>query len=188
MSGSLLRPFVAFLLSTVVLKSVVVEGAPQASDPQTVPSLAAVKGQIPAGEVIYVTDVSGATIRGKLAEITDAAVEVRGSGGVRNVGAADVRRIQWEKQDSLLTGVLIGAAIGSIHGIYWLIADPNECTGLCAEDYVAIGVGALVGGLIDRAIRKKVTVYDSPFRKTTKVTISPFLTRDRQGLQLALRF
>jgi hypothetical protein len=185
-TGSLLRTFVVFVLSTIVLNAVAVEASAQAPDPQT--SLAAVNGQIPPGEVIYVTDVTGATIRGKLAEITNDAVKVRVSATVRNVRAADVSRIQWEKQDSPLTGVLIGAGIGAIHGIYWLVADPNECTGLCAEDYVAIGVGALVGGLIDRAIKKKVTAYDTAEQKSRKVTISPFLIRDRRGLQLALTF
>ncbi len=188
MTGSILRTFVVFLLSTVVLKSVAVEASTQASEPQTASSLAALNGQIPAGEVIYVTDVSGATIRGKLAEITTDTVRVRVSDTDRNVRAEDVSRIQWQKRDSPFTGVLIGAGIGAIHGIYWLVADPNECTGLCAEDYVAIGVGALVGGLIDRAIKKKVTVYDKTQRKSTTVTISPFLIRDRHGLQLALTF
>ena len=63
--------------------------------------------------------------------------------------------------DSLLNGILIGAGVGAIPGIYWLVADPNECTGLCAEDYAAIGVGAVVGGLIDRAITRKVTVHEA---------------------------
>jgi len=83
---------------------------------------------------------------------------------------------------------LIGSAIGAIPGIYWLIADPNECTGLCPEDYVAIGVGAIVGGLIDRAIKKKVTVYDSASRRSTKLTVSPILVRERKGLQVAVTF
>ena len=83
---------------------------------------------------------------------------------------------------------MIGGAVGAVHGIYWLIADPNECTGLCAEDYVAIGVGALVGGLIDRAIKKKVTVYEASSRKSTKVDISPLLVGDRRGLQVAVTF
>jgi hypothetical protein len=184
---SLLRTFVVFVLS-IVLRSVVVEASTQDSDPQRAPSLASVKKKIPAGEVVYLTDVSGATIRGKLTAITDDAVKIRVSGSLRTVRADDVSRIQWEKRDSSLTGVLIGAGVGAIHGIYWLVADPNECTGLCAEDYVAIGVGALVGGLIDRAIKKKVTVYDTALRKNTTVTISPFLIRDRRGLRLALTF
>jgi hypothetical protein len=185
-TGSLLRTFVVSVLSTIVLNAVAVEASAQPSDPQT--SLAAIKGQIPAGEVIYVTDITGATIRGKLAAITDESVEVHISATVRKLRAEDVSRIQWEKSDSPLTGGLIGAGIGAIHGIYWLVADPNECTGLCAEDYVAIGVGAIVGGLIDRAMKKKVTVYDTALPKKTMVTISPFLIRDRRGLQLGLTF
>src|SRR5262245_8765349 len=92
------------------------------------------------------------------------------------------------QQDSVLNGVLIGAAIGAIPGVYWLIADPNECTGLCPEDYVAIGVGALIGGLIDRAIKKKVTVSQARSPKTTKVTISPLVVRHRRGVQVGLTF
>jgi len=49
-------------------------------------------------------------------------------------------------------------------------------------------VGALVGGLIDRAIKKKVTVYEASSRKSTKVDISPLLVGDRRGLQVAVTF
>ena len=48
--------------------------------------------------------------------------------------------------DSPLNGILIGAGFGAIPGIYWLVVDPNECTGLCPEDYAAIAVGAVLGG------------------------------------------
>jgi hypothetical protein len=37
-----------------------------------------------------------------------------------------------DRTDAVLNGTLIGAGIGAIPGIYWLIADPNECAGLCA--------------------------------------------------------
>jgi hypothetical protein len=92
--------------------------------------------------------------------------------------------------DSLLNGILIGAGVGAIPGIYWLIADPNECTGLCAEDYAAIGVGALVGGLIDRAITRKVTVNDASASSgsTRHLLIQPVVSRKRSGVQLAVRF
>ena len=48
--------------------------------------------------------------------------------------------------DSLLNGILIGAGVGAIPGIYWLIADPNQCTGLCAKDYAAIASGRWSAG------------------------------------------
>ncbi len=144
--------------------------------------------QIPPGEVVSVTNVAGQTIRGTLVGWSEQAVDVRVKQATERIPAADVRRIEWQQRDSLLNGILIGGATGAVHGIYWLIADPNECTGLCAEDYVAIGVGALVGGLIDRTIKKKVTVYDASPGKTSKVTISPLLIRHRRGVQFALTF
>ena len=92
--------------------------------------------------------------------------------------------------DSLLNGILIGAGVGAIPGIYWLVADPNECTGLCPEDYAAIGVGAVVGGLIDRAITRKVTVNEAgaSSSSTRHLLIRPLVGRKRSGVRLALRF
>lgn len=181
------RTWIAWGLSVVAFQSLADPAWAQAVDQQAAASLAAVKGQVPPAEIVYVTDAAGTTIKGKLIGITDDAVEMRVNQAAKSIRAIDVSRIQWQKQDSPLNGVLIGAAIGAIPGIYWLLADPNECTGLCAEDYVAIGVGALVGGLIDRAIKKKVTVYDTSSRRT-KVTLSPLLMHDRGGLRVALTF
>jgi hypothetical protein len=188
MIQTVVRAVGVVVLATLGLVCATVEAMAQASDQQPARSFSAVKGQIPIGDVIYVTDVAGSTIRGKLAAMTANSLEMQVNGNAQKVGAADVSRIQWQKKDSALTGVVIGAAVGAIPGIYWLIADPNECTGLCAEDYVAIGVGALIGGLIDRAIKKKVTVYDTPARRTTKVGVSPVLLRDRRGLQVGIAF
>lgn len=92
--------------------------------------------------------------------------------------------------DSPLNGILIGAGVGAIPGIYWLIVDPNECTGLCPEDYAAIAVGAVLGGLIDRAVTRKVTVYEAgaSSRSSRRLLIGPLVGRKRSGVQLALRF
>lgn len=166
-------------------------GYAQGADPPSKPAttLAGVATRVPAGDVVYVTDASGATIKGTLAEATDEAVRVSVKSGVRRVMAADVRRVQWQRPDSVLNGALIGAAIGAIPGIYYLIADPNECTGLCAEDYVAIGTGAAVGALVDRAIRRRLTVYAAPPGAGAKsVTIAPFMTRSRRGVRLTVGF
>jgi len=159
----------------------------QGSDQDFARAISVVKGQLQAGEVVYVTVASGTTIKGQLIRITDDAIEMRVNHAAKVIGATDISRIQSERQDSPLNGVLIGAGIGAIPGIYWLLADPNECTGLCAEDYVAIGVGALVGGLIDRAIKTKLTVYVAGSRRT-KVTLAPFLMHDRGGVRVALTF
>jgi hypothetical protein len=154
------------------------------------PSLATMKASVPVGDVVYVTDTTGGTIKGRLAGVTDESVQVRVRTDVRTVPAADVRRIQWQQHDSPLTGVLIGAAIGAVPGIYWLIVDPNECTGMCPEEYAAIGISAVIGGLIDHAIKKKVTVYAAPASggRAKSVLIGPLLTRSRTGVQVAVKF
>jgi hypothetical protein len=153
-------------------------------------SFAAAKALVAPGEVVYVTDTAGTTIKGKLFELTDDAVGVKIKGDVRSVAAAEVRRIQWQQPDSPFTGVLIGAAVGAIPGIYWLVADPNECSGMCPEDYAAMSIGAVIGGVIDHVLRKRVTVYTAgPSSDRPKsVTIGPFVGRDRNGVQVVMKF
>ena len=126
-------------------------------------SVAALKARVPIGSDVHVTDSSGATMKGRLAGVADDMVQVSVGAGVRGVATADVRRIQWQQHDSPFTGVLIGAGIGAIPGIYWLAADPNECAGMCPEEYGFITIGAVVGGLLDHAIKRKVTVYRCGF-------------------------
>ena len=188
MIETVVRAVGVVVLVTLGLVCATVEALAQASEQQPARSFTTLKGQIPIGDLIYVTDAAGSTIRGKLAAITDNSLEMQVNGNSQKAAAADVRLIKWQKKDSALTGVLIGGAIGAIPGIYWLIADPNECTGLCAEDYVAIGVGALIGGLVDRALKKKVTVYDASQPPTKKFFISPILFLDRRGLQVGVAF
>jgi hypothetical protein len=170
--------------------------APAAASSQTVgpppetTSLSAVPARVPAGAIVYVTGAGGGITKGTLVDATDDAVQVSVKGALRRLAAAEVRRIHWRQPDSPLTGVLIGAGIGAIPGIYWLIADPNECTGMCPEEYAFIAIGAAVGGLIDRAITKKVAVYtaDGSRARGKRVTVGPVLTRTRKGVQLAVTF
>jgi len=105
-------------------------------------------------------------------------------------GAASAQPTATEPPDSLLNGILIGAAVGAVPGIYWLVADPNECTGMCAEEYALIGIGALVGGLIDRAITRKATVYstEGPSGRARTVHIGALAMRNRKGVRVAIRF
>lgn len=155
----------------------------------TTSSLATVKARVALGDIVYVTDTSGATFKGRLAELTDDTVRVRLKAEVRTVAAADVRRIQWQKPDSAFTGVLIGGAVGAIPGIYWLVADPNECSGMCPEEYAVVAIGAVVGGIVDHLITRRVTVYSAGSGgRSNSVMINPFVMRDRTGLQVAVTF
>jgi hypothetical protein len=161
-----------------------------AQPPATTSTWAALADRLPVGDHVYVTDTAGTTTAGTLTAVTGDVLELNVGAGIRSLAAADVRRIQSRQADSLLNGILIGAGFGAIPGIYWLIVDPNECTGLCPEDYAAIAVGAVLGGLIDRAVTRKVTVYEAGASgsSTRRLLIGPLVGRKRSGVQLALRF
>lgn len=148
------------------------------------------KDRLAVGDVVYVTDANALTIKGRLATVVDEAIQLYLKADTRTIPAANVRRIQRRQPDSPLTGLFIGAGIGAIPGIYWLVADPNECTGMCPEDYVSIGVGALVGWLIDRSISRKVTVYEAqpPGSRSPAITIGPVISPNRVGAQVAVGF
>ena len=148
------------------------------------------QARIPIGDVLRVTDSTGATTKGKLIDIADDGLSLSVGTGVRRIVAGDIRRVEWKRTDSLLNGLLIGAAIGAVPGLYWLVADPNECTGMCAEEYAFIGIGGVAGGLIDYARSKKAIVYaeGQSTAATRTISIGPFAARGRKGIMLALRF
>ena len=142
------------------------------------------------GDILFVTDTSGVTLKGTLQELKADELHFMVEGMRKRMPLAKVRWIQRQQRDSIWTGVLIGAGIGAIPGLYWLVADPNECTGMCPEEYALIAAGAVVGGLIDHAIQRKVIIYsaDPASTNATRVVLAPLVTRARRGLQIALRF
>jgi hypothetical protein len=156
----------------------------------TTPTSAVMTAGVAVGDVMYVTDTTGATIKGELAALTDDAMQVKVRADLREIAAADVRRIEWQRPDSFLTGVVIGAAVGAIPGIYYLAVDPNECSGMCPGEYALIVIGAVVGGVIDHAIKTTVTVYSAEpaSGRAGSVTIAPVVMRDRKGVQVAVKF
>ena len=180
------------LAAMTALASVVQPNHASAQTPDTPKpsSILTVKTTVPAGEIVHVTDTRGTTVTGVLGSVTREVVEVTVGEETRVVAVHDVQRIRWRQPDSWLTGAVIGAGIGAIPGLYYLISDPNECAGLCPEEYALVGIGALVGALVDKAITKKVTVYEKPPDGSAdgNFALTPLLTGARRGLRLTVRF
>jgi hypothetical protein len=192
MIAALIRGCRLMLLASVASMSVAgtASGQVPRREPTAQPSLAEVAAHVPIGEVVYVTDTTGRTIKGKLAVLTDDTVQVQVRDRLRSFAAADVSRIQWPQPDSPLTGVLLGAAVGAIPGVYWLAVDPNECRGMCPGEYALIAVGAVLGGVIDRAIVNRVTVYvaGAPSHRERRMRIGPLVAHGRTSVQVAVIF
>jgi hypothetical protein len=179
-----------------VFVGIVVSAVAPAASAQTVerqggpaPLLAQVSARVRPGEVVEVIDMSGAAIKGRLMNITAEEVQLTVDGDIRRVASARVQRVRWQQHDSLVNGLLIGAGIGAAHGIYWLVVDPNECTGLCQEDYAFIAIGAAIGAIVDRSVKRMVTVYSAGIsRDQLGVEVVPYVSGRAQTLQIRLHF
>jgi hypothetical protein len=162
----------------------------QTAGPQQPASIAAAARRLPPRATVFITEANARRVEGTLIEVTAAGLRVESGGEIRLVEAGDVRVLEWQRPDSLWNGVLVGAGIGAIPGIYWLIADPNECGGMCPEELALIGIGAAAGGLIDRLISKKVTVFRSggPESRGATLAVGPWASRDGRGVRVTVRF
>jgi hypothetical protein len=109
------------------------------------------------GETPYVLDLAGQETRGFS----------------RTVGATDIGRIERQRKDSVLNGVLIGAGTGALagYGLGKSMDSPN-CSGAveCGQGAIVGAVGGAVWGavggwLVDVLIRKRETIHLPPGSK-----------------------
>jgi len=155
-------------------------------------------GQLPTrvrvGETVYVTDSAGRQHKGMLFDLSATALTLE-SGGKRQAFPADgITGVSWRRPDPLRNGALIG--MGVAVGLVGLAAaaDNGECSD-CGGVYVAAallyaGMGAGIGVGIDALFPgKKIPVYKSAGgNPAARVSLSPILTRGRQGIAATLRF
>ena len=96
-------------------------------------------------------------------------------------------RIERRRNDSVLNGALIGAAVGVASGL--LLCRATEPWEVCNDPGPLVRVGALgaaIGIGIDALIREKEVVYGGPGSK--QLHVAPMVGRDTKGVQFGLRF
>ena len=148
------------------------------------------------GDTIWVTDLSGREIKGKLRKLSSTSLLLDAGGAPQDFQAARVGTVRLQTTDSLKNGVLWGALTG--FGAGWLSCAANP---ECAEDdggsrmSVAFGilgaaVGAGIGAAIDAAIKgPKLVVYRGVGpQAASRLLLSPIVTARRQGVRLSFSF
>lgn len=95
------------------------------------------------GDRIQVIDRAGREVRGRIAQLSPAAIRLSADGREEEIREEDVVLIRQQRADSLLNGTLIGAGIGAGAGLLMEAA----CSGdsYCAE---APNGQAFVGGMV----------------------------------------
>jgi hypothetical protein len=139
---------------------------------------------------VTVTDAQGQDFEGTIADVSVSGLSLQLRSGLRRFQAADIRAVRARKEDSLLNGALIGAAVGG--GLMSLAFLDNECRDdpVCYKaTAVYAGLGALAGLGIDAFHHGKVVVYTAPAPTARRfVAVAPMLGRMRKGALLTIAF
>ena len=146
------------------------------------------------GDTVTVTDTTGHETTGKLADLSSSTLGLLAGGTRRELSENDVRTIQQRRTDSLANGAIIGLAVGAGASAALVIAvaavDSEEVDeGLAALAIGAYaGIGAGIGVGVDALIRRRQVIYQHPSTSGLQVGVAPWLTRQRKGVLVTLRF
>ncbi len=146
------------------------------------------------GDTVTVTETTGQELTGKIDELSSSTIALLAGGTRRVLSEGDVRTVQQRHNDSLANGALYGLAIGAGAATALIIAvaavDSEEVdAGLAALAIGAYGgIGAGVGVGVDALIRKRHVIYQRQSLAGVQVGIAPWLTSQRKGVLVTLRF
>jgi len=137
---------------------------------------------------VTVTDRNGREFRGTVDDASEPLLSLRIAGSIHRFAAADVRSVRVRKEDPLVDGALIGAAVGG--GVTSLMFLDNECRDdpVCyAAVAVYAGIGALAGLGIDALIHRSIVVYAALAPSAQRAgTVAPFVARWHRGVRLTI--
>jgi hypothetical protein len=156
---------------------------------EVVRSFEELAGIAKAEETVVVTDGNGRRFKGDLTTIKADSISLATDGRILTFARSDVSAVR--AVDGVANGVLIGAGAGlaAALGTLAIVGSGEGYVLPSAKAGVPLllsGIGALVGGLIDRA-RGGRTLYLSRGRKSGLV-VSPFVGANRQGVLVSVRF
>ena len=136
--------------------------------------------QLQPGDEIFVTDVSGRRIRTRISDVSAIALSVTEGRNTRTLRDTDVRKI--ERRDSLVNGSLVGVGI-SIAALWGSCElGQSECYGEAYAFFPALGVGALVGGIVDELVTETILQKSG----SARVAVSPMLAKKGLGARISL--
>ena len=150
------------------------------------------------GQTMYVTDHSGVTVKGRVAEISSHSIQLLVNDEAREWRAADVAWIT-DRRRHAGVGAIVGFAAGAGLGVMSVVvsdycshhpyercrSDERGMVVLCGAILGGIGAGA--GAAVGAATRTERVLYVAPARASSHA-VSPFVARRAIGVRAQLRF
>jgi hypothetical protein len=176
--------------SRVLLGAVALVAVSATSSAQPVASsLDELKGLAIATSTVKVTDSTGQEVKGRLIGVSSSELTLRTGDATRTFESSQVRTVRLRKEDSLVNGALIGAAVGG--GLSSLIFLDNECRNdPDCYTYVAVNaaIGTFVGIGIDALLHGYRVVYAAPTPMARAIAVRPFVTPAAKGVRVTMTF
>ena len=168
------RPTVRQTSCILLVMGILLLGVPGAGMAQTVTfTFDDLRAESHHGETVYVTDLAGATTRGRVLRISADSIALVVKNQIREWPASEVTWIT-QRRGSAGRGALIGLAVGAVIGPVLVALDNG------GDDYVlffapfSAGLGGGIGAAIGAARRPERVLY-SAGRRSTTVLVAPRL-------------
>jgi hypothetical protein len=144
------------------------------------------------GDMVFVTDDSGAETRGSVTGVQASALRLAVAGIEREWAASDVREVR-RRGDSLKNGTIAGAIVGGVLGGIggWAVGSIFVSEGASfARPFLTLvalgaGGGAGIGAGVDALIPGRTLVYRQANRA---ITVAPILSSNAKGAGVAFTF
>ena len=148
-------------------------------------------GGIQPRETVYVTDVWGHRVKGRLTEIRPGTLVLTRGAQEIPITEEAVSRIQ--RADSLQNGLWLGVGAGVAAA--WLAPrlfcdlPDDECAAIvfAAIGLPSIAAGALTGALVDAAVKKTVFEFGGT-QRSARIRVAPLVGGRRAGVLATIRF
>jgi hypothetical protein len=161
-----------------------------------------VRLSVKTGDTIVVTDASGQRSRGQLQRLLEDSLEINLEASIdmhhapiamKRLTVDEISRIEVESADSIWNGVLIGAAIGAspyltFAGLRATGSDPPTMGQIIGPGVFFGAVGALIGGLVDRSIPTRRTVFRKEPGNASRIRISLYYSKATRAGRVDLLF
>jgi hypothetical protein len=151
------------------------------------------------GKIVTVVDTNGDEVKGRLVSVRPASITLQSRStkqnpdGLHTFAAGTVTQVR--KPDSLVNGLLIGAAAGTLGAVWFTRHNcgpagfDSECEAIAWPVALVTFIpgGIAVGGLIDKAIPKVIHVAAGT-RRTPAIAAFPWFGKHAGGLAMSVRF
>ena len=133
---------------------------------------------VQSGLKVSVVDARGASVEGRVQDVSDRFVRLAVRGASRDVPIEDIVRI--ERPDTVKNGALIGLAVGAGMGLMATVSDPQGGGVLVSRTLGNGVICAGIGALIDAAQDHRRTLYERGPRPQAR--LRPVIGRHVRGV------